>query len=48
MEVRVNYLQSVLLHCGYKWLWLTAVGSSGLLWNMVQGIHLGPFTAWAV
>jgi hypothetical protein len=42
MEFRVNHLQSVLLHYGYKWLWLTAVGSSGLLWNTA------PTRPWAV
>jgi hypothetical protein len=33
MEYRAKQFQSVLLHYGYKWVWLTAAGSSGLLWN---------------
>jgi hypothetical protein len=39
MEFQTIWLQSVLLHYGYEWLWLTAVGSSGLLWNMAQGVQ---------
>jgi hypothetical protein len=30
MEFRVKQRQLVLLHYGYKWIWLTAAGSSGL------------------
>jgi hypothetical protein len=30
MEYRVKLLQLVLLHYGYKWIWLTAAGSSVL------------------
>jgi hypothetical protein len=45
MEFRVNYLQSGLLHYGYKWLWLTAVGSSGLLWNTAQGVGAFDYTS---
>jgi hypothetical protein len=33
----------VLLHYGCKWLSLTAVGSSGLLWNTAQGVHWAVF-----
>jgi hypothetical protein len=40
MEFRTIKLQSVLLHYGNEWLWLTAAGSSGLLWNTAKGGHL--------
>jgi hypothetical protein len=38
MEFRTIWLQSVLLHYGNEWLWLTAGGSSGLLWLRLWGI----------
>jgi hypothetical protein len=37
MEYPVKQLQLVLLHYGY--MWLTAAGSSGLLWNTVKVVQ---------
>jgi hypothetical protein len=41
MEFRTIKLQSVLLHYGNEWLWLTAAEGSGLLWNTAE-FHNNP------
>jgi hypothetical protein len=43
MKFRTIQLQSVLLHYGNGCLWLTAAGSSGLLWNTAQGVQRVEF-----